>query len=432
MPFNPKSLIDNTPMTRLQYGTVIVCLIMNMIDGMDVTLIAYTAPAIAKAWTIGPQALGVVFSAGLIGMTVGTLLVAPLGDRIGRKNLILISAGIIGICIYITAYSTSINMLLIFRFLSGIGIGSMLANTAALTAEYTPDKTKDFWVSFIVGGYPLGAVIAGLVSARVIPIHGWERMFIYAGLSSLITLPLILFFLSESMDYYIKHQPLNALSKVNSILQKMKHSTIDQLPQRINKQAVLPINKLLSSEYKIPSIQLWIAMFMALAAVYFLTSWIPKLATNAGLPMQLAIYAGTVFNLGALFGIITQGYLSSRFGLKKTIGVFLIITSVLMASFGLFIGSSLLLLLVGLLGFGIQGGWVGLYACAARMYPTEFRATGIGWALSAGRVGGIVGPILGGVLIGAGLSLVNNFIVFAIPTLIAGLLTLKISSKKIS
>ena len=148
--------------------------------------------------------------------------------------------------------------------------------------------------------------------------------------------------------------------------------------------------------------------------------------------MELAIYAGTVFNMGAFIGIVIQGYFSSKYGLKRTIGVFLILTAVLMAVFGLFKGSSWLLVIFGLMGFGIQGGFVGLYAVAARMYPTEFRTTGVGWAIGSGRLGGIIGPLLGGVLIGMGLSMTTNFLIFSVPTVIAGVITMYISSKRVS
>ncbi len=402
-----------------------------MLDGMDVLVISYTAPAIAKAWSIGPDVLGSVFSAGLIGMTIGTLFIAPYADKIGRKNLILISAVVMGACIYLTASASSVNELLAFRFLSGLGIGCMLASTAALTAEFTPNKTRDFWVSFVISGYPIGAVVSGLVAAKVIPQQGWEQMFRYAGVASLMAIPLIIFFLSESIDFYIKAQPKNALEKTNVILGKMGYSAIEALPPAPAAQAAIPVGKLLEGAYKKPSIELWVALFMAFAALYFMTSWIPKLASDAGLSLKLAIYAGTVFNVGAFFGIITQGYFSSKYGLKKTIGVILILTAVLMACFRFFIGSDLLLLVFAMLGFGIQGGFVGLYAFAARMYPSEFKTTGIGWAMGAGRIGGIVGPKLGGILIALGLSIGANFLIFSVPALIAGIMTWRNSSEDV-
>lgn len=431
MDVSSKTLLDQQPFTRLQYTTVLICFLMNMLDGMDVMVISYAAPAIAKGWNSSPEALGIVFSSGLFGMTFGALLLAPFADSLGRKTMILISAAMMGFSIYMTAQATSVIHLIGFRFVSGLGIGSMLASTAALAAEYTPDKTKDFWVSFAIGGYPVGAVLSGLVAARVIPESGWQTMFQLAGLATLVALPIIQFFLTESLEFYLKSQPTDALVKANVILDRMRMNTLLALPPKPTRRQGIPLRSVLDGEYKTPTIQLWVALFLAFATLYFLTSWIPKLASNAGLSIELAIYAGTVFNVGAFFGIMTQGYFSSRVGLKKTIGIFLIMTGVLMAIFGLFMGSSLLLLLFGLLGFGIQGGFVGLYAVAARLYPTEFRTTGVGWSIGIGRLGGIIGPAVGGVLIGMGLSMVTNFLIYAVPTIFAGIMTLYISSKKI-
>jgi MFS transporter, AAHS family, 4-hydroxybenzoate transporter len=418
-----KSYFSDTQISSLQYATLFVCFVMNMLDGMDVLVISFAAPAIAKAWSISPATLGVVFSSSLTGMTIGAILLAPLADKIGRKTLVLLSALIMGICIYVTSYAENVTQLVVIRFLSGLGIGCMLATTATLAAEFSPNKTRDFWVSLVIAGYPTGAVISGLISAKIIPAYGWQSIFELAGIAGIVCLPLIYFFMNESLDFYVKAQPKNALNNLNKVLVKLGQIPEKELPPKSVKTQVNAIGSLLEADYQKPTLQLWIALFAAFASLYFLTSWIPKLATTAGLSLELAIYAGTVFNVGAFFGIITQGYFSSKYGLKKTIGVFFVCTAILLACFGLFSGSYLILVVLAFLGFGIQGGFVGLYAVSARMYPTQFRATGIGYAMGAGRVGGIVGPMVAGVFIGAGLSMANLFLIFAVPALIAGLLT---------
>jgi MFS family permease len=289
-------------------------------------------------------------------------------------------------------------MLTFFRVISGVGIGGMLASTATLTAENAPTKTKDFWVSFVMSGYPIGAVISGLVAASVIPKYGWQTMFQVAGVTTFITLPIVFFFLKESYEYL----------------------------QKSNKTHQSSMAVLITEKYQKSTLMLWIAIFMAFATLYFLTTWIPKLASATGLSVELSIYAGTVFNLGAFCGIVSQGYFSSKFGLTRTISVYLIFTAILMLIFGYFHGSILVLILFGLIGFGVQGGFVGMYSLAARLYPTEIRATGVGGAVGVGRIGAIFGPLLGGILIGAGLTMTINFMIFALPTLIAGWFILKI------
>jgi AAHS family 4-hydroxybenzoate transporter-like MFS transporter len=370
-----------------------------MLDGMDVLIISYTAPAIAEAWKISPANLGIVFSSGLLGMTVGAIFLAPLADRFGRKPLMIFAATLMGICIYLTSFATDINSLLIFRFVSGLGIGIMMASTAA----YTPNVSRYFWVSTVVAGYPLGAVLTGVFSANIIRDAGWQRMFELAGMATFLVLPIIYFFLQESYEF--RSQPKSEVSKVRSLFEK---------------------------DVKWGTFQLWSALFLSFTTLYFLMNWIPKLASNAGLSMELAIYSGTIFNLGAIVGIPIQGYFSSKFGLKKTIGILLIITAIFLAIFGWFKGSNLILAILFLLGFGVQGSFVGLYAVAARMYPTAFRTTGVGWAIGMGRLGGIIDPILGGLLVSLGLGMSESFMFFAIPSILAGIITLKITAKTIS
>lgn len=394
--------MENKSISKLQLTTILICFLMNMLDGMDVMVISYAAPNISKDWSISPQSLGIVFSAGLLGMSIGAMFLAPRADKIGRKSMILICNLIMGVSVSAISRVNSVEVLTFFRVISGIGIGGMLASTATLTAENAPAKMKDFWVSFVMSGYPIGAVISGLIAANIIPEYGWKTMFQVAGISTFITLPIVYLFLKESSEFLNK-------------------PVLKESPA---------VGELLTDKYRKSTSMLWISIFMAFASLYFLTSWIPKLASVTGLSAELVIYAGTVFNLGAFCGIISQGYLSEKFGLQKTIFSYLIFTAVLMLVFGFFKGSTLVLILFGLIGFGIQGGFVGMYSLAARLYPTEIRATGVGWAVGAGRIGAIFGPLLGGFLIGAGFSMTTNFMIFAIPTLIGGITTLCISMKE--
>ena len=420
-------------MTQVQYFSIAICFLMSVLDGMDVLVVSYCAPAIAEDLNLGPKTLGFVFSAGLIGMAIGAVFLAPFADKFGRKKLILASAFIMGLSVLLTSLSENILQLILMRLVSGLGIGCMLATTATLTSENVLNNSKDFWVSLVISGYPVGAVASGYVAAAIIPSYGWESMFVLAGLTTLLTIPLIFFFLSESPQFYLKKQPKDALAKANKILIKMNFKPLDSLPKIGLKANNKPlVSRLFSEKYKISTLQLWAALFFAFGCLYFLISWIPKLATDAGLSIELAIYAGTIFNVGAFFGIVLQGYFSSKIGLKKTISFFLLLTFLLMASFKLFVGTDILLLVYFLLGFSLQGGFVGLYAVAARLYPTEFKTTGVGWAIGMGRVGGILAPLIGGLLISIGLSLSANFFIFSIPALIASGLTYYMSSKEIT
>ncbi|MEZ0538328.1 MFS transporter [Fibrella arboris] len=415
-----------TRLSGLQVSSILVCFLMNVLDGMDVMVISYTAPAIAKAWGVSPADLGLVFSTGLLGMAVGAMFLAAKADTIGRRQMILLSAVLMGSCVLATMYASSVMMLILARFISGLGIGSMLASTATLTAEYAPARTKDFWVSLVMAGYPIGAVLSGMVAARIIPAYGWQAMFGVAGATTLLTLPIIYFFLAESLDFLLKSRSASALERANALLVRMQRTPLTELPALQTVAVKASVTELVGANRRVATLLLWVALFMSFATLYFLIMWIPKLASNAGLAMNLAIYAGTVFNLGAFFGILTQGYLSAQLGLQRVICGFLMATAALMVAFGFVSGSVWVLVLVGLIGFGIQGGFVGMYSLAAKLYPTRIRATGVGWAVGAGRIGAVVGPIVGGLLIGLGWSLSANFMAFAIPAFIAGMTTLLI------
>ena len=422
-----KSKIDSRNISFFQYLIIFICFFLNIIDGMDVLVISYTAPVIASSWDISFETLGVVFSSGVLGMAIGALLLAPYADKIGRKKIILMSTIIISIGILLTGFSKNIYHLIFLRFLSGIGIGTMLASTVSLVSEYTPNRSRDFWVSFILSGYPIGAILAGYLSNYILKYYSWEFVYIIFGLISIFFIPIIYFFLLESVDFLIKNQPKNVLSRVNLILKKLDFSKIEFLPSKINIGSKIAVNSLFQARYIDSTIKLWTAFFFSFACLYFLISWIPKMVTELGLSLELGIYSGTVFNIGAFFGIVTQGYFSSKFGLKKIISIFLIFTFLIMTQIQHFFGSDWMLLIFGALGFTIQGGFVGLYSVAARIYPTEFRTTGVGWGIGAGRLGAVLGPLVAGILIGAGISVSMNFIIFAIPALIAALITYMIA-----
>jgi len=426
-----RALIDSRPISGLQYTVIALCFLMNILDGMDVLVISYAAQALATEWAISPEALGVVFSAGLFGMTAGALLLAPIADYLGRRTLILLCLVIMAAGVLLTAHAQNIMQLTVLRFASGLGIGAMLASAATMTAEYAPDRRKNFLVSAVLAGYPVGATLSGVVAAWVIPEFGWRTMFTVAGLATALAFPVVYFLLPESLNFLVKVQRTNALEKINSILRSMGSAEISVLPPTAAPAAHSKVSSLFAAGKRAPTLWLWLAFFMSFATLYFLLSWIPLLAANTGLSQRLAIYAGAVFNFGAFFGILLQGYSSELLGLRRAIGVFLVASAGLMTVFGYLSGSAAVLVLFGLIGFALQGGFTGLYSVAARLYPTEVRTMGVGWAIGVGRTGAIVGPAVGGLLIGMGLSMSANFIVFAVPVVVAAVATALIRSAQI-
>ncbi|MBF8269335.1 MAG: major facilitator superfamily MFS 1 [Gammaproteobacteria bacterium] len=415
-----RDLIDNSAITLTQIGVLIICVLMNMLDGMDVMVISYSGPTIQSEWGIDSQTLGIVFSLALLGMALGAAFLSSKADVMGRRNMIIICILVMGGGVLLTSQAENLWQLGLLRFISGLGIGAMLASTVTLASEYAPDRQRNLFVGIVLAGYPVGATLSGLVAAEVIPVYGWRTMFIGAGVATLITLPLAIFLLVESWDWLLKKQPPNALDRLNLILRKMGHADLAGLPEMTHEAKTKPgVGSLFRHGRADSTYKLWIAFFMGFATLYFLTTWIPNLARNTGLSLELAIYAGTVFNLGAIFGNVLQGYISQIIGLRKAIIAFYVITGILMIAFGYISGNWLILITFGLIGFGSQGGLIGLYAVGARLYPTEVRNTGIGWAIGAGRTGAIISPTIGGTLVNAGLSLASSFLIFVAPLALA-------------
>lgn len=401
-----------------------VCFLLNALDGIDVLAISYAAPLLAKEWEISSGGLGAVFSSGLFGMTMGALFLAPHADRFGRKAAILFSVALTGLGVLLTALAQSVETLMILRFISGLGVGTMLASISTIAAEFSPNKQRNLIINIISAGFPIGAALFGLIAADIIPSVGWRGIFVLAGIATLLTFPLVWFVVPESLLFLARARPKGALANLNQTLKRIGLEQLSELPSPPADLIPRSVKSLFSQNLRQSTICIWLSFFMSFATLYFLASWIPKLASTAGLSLNLAIYSGVVFNVGAAVGTIIAGYMSQKIGLKPTIFGFLVLSSLAMVSFTLVVGSSAVLPVFGLIGLLLQGGFVTLIVVAARLYPTEIRTTGVGWAIGAGRTGGIAGPIVAGFMLATTMSMAESFRWFAIPLVIAALLTL--------
>lgn len=430
---DPGKLIDDSPMTGMQVGVIGVCFLLNMLDGMDVLAISYAAPSISEDWTISLQALGVVFSAALVGMTIGAIFISPYTDVVGRRKMILASTFIIAAGMVATAFAQSVAQLMVLRLVAGLGIGAMLASLTAMVSEYAPKRHRNLCILTLHAGYPIGAILAGLVASWVLPEFGWRPLFVFAGAVSLIAVPIVFFWLPESLQFLSRSGRENALTEINKILKRMGRSAIDALPVTTGGPSDSKgLRALFSADLTIPTVMLWLTFMMSFATLYFLLSWVVKLAVDSGMELRNATYAGIVLNLGAFFGSLSMGYLSSKINLTKVIAFFFPLGAVMCVAYGNLTGSlSVVLVLIFVLMYFVHGGFTGLYAVAARLYPTEIRTTGVGWAIGAGRIGAIVGPAAAGLILGAGISIGWTFVIFAVPLLIAGLLISRLSSHEL-
>lgn len=417
-----RRLLDQHAMSGLQILVVLLCFGLNMLDGMDVVLMSFAAPALADDWGIPATALGLVFSAALAGMTAGCLFIAPYADVIGRRRMIMLALFMIGGGMLWSGVAATVTQLALARVYTGLGVGALLASMAAMASEFASENRRNLCVSFVQAGFPLGAVITGFVSAEIIPTLGWRPMFIGAGVLTLIMLPVVYLYLPESLEFLLRKQPTKALNAMNRTLRRMGHSAMATLPPPPSNAPQKQSVKALFGPRSFSTWMLWSGVFLGFFALYFVISWIPKIAVNAGLPLEQAIYAGTAYNVGSIFGSILLGWISSRFGLQRMIMLFFIAAAGIMLIFGnVSMGVSTILFCSLLIGITLNGGFNGFWPTAARLYPTEIRTTGIGWALGAGRAGAVLGPLIGGYLLHSGASLALTFAIFAVPLVLAGI-----------
>jgi len=422
-------VIDNGQVSKQQMLVIGLCMFFNMLDGFDIIAMAIVASDVSTELQLSPDRLGWIFSFALAGMMAGAMLLAPVSDIIGRRKMIILSVTLVGVSILLTANANSLAEFVVLRFISGIGAGAMLASQATLSAEYSPERYRAFSVAAVTSGYALGAMMTSVIAGFVMPEYGWRGMFWFGGGLTLSMVVVAWLFIPESLKYLFERRPANALERVNKILRKLKKDALSELPdiaergKKIKAGFFATLFKLLAKEHRVVTLTLWLTFFLCFATLYFLLSWIPKLMDDAGFEVAVGRQAFFLFNFGGVLGIYLLGILSTRFKLTNIIFALLFLSAMAMIVFAMApTERNLMLSIIFVIGMFQQGGFTGLYSAAAKAYPTEIRATGIGWSIGLGRLGAVLGPAAAGYFIAAGLDMSANFYIFAVPMAIGGLI----------
>ena len=422
-------IIDNGRASGQQLLVIVLCMSFNMLDGFDITAMAIVASAVASELSLTADKLGWIFSFALAGMMAGAMILGPVSDLIGRRRLIIASIALVGASVLLTAYADSLQEFIVLRFVSGLGAGAMLASQATLAAEYSPERYRALSVALVTSGYPLGAMCTSLVADLVMPGFGWRGMFWAGGAVTLAMTIVAWMLIPESLKFLVGRRPPGALRSANRILAKLGKPALDALPDAMagpragRRGFVATLVLLIAPAHRRVTVTLWTTFFLCFATLYFLMSWIPKLMTDAGYSETVGRDAFFLFNFGGVLGIYLLGALSTRFKLTDIIFGLLALSAIGMVIFALVPAEkSLLLLLIFVVGLCQQGGFTGLYSAAAKAYPTEIRSTGIGWCIGLGRSGAVIGPAVAGYLIYFGFDMSANFIVFAVPMAVGGVI----------
>ena len=417
------ALLADRPMSRLQIFAVALSVALNALDGFDVLAITFAAPGIARDWGINAAQLGVALSSGLAGMALGSLFIAPYGDRLGRRPLILICLVLMAGGMALTATATGLVSLCLWRVVTGLGIGGMVATINAVAAEFANERRRDFSVAVMTIGYPIGGLIGGFAVADLVEPYGWQSVFVVGAVATAAFIPLIWIGLPESLEFLGRVGTPAARARIDAALIRMGHPPlVGDLAPPPDKVRGGSVGELLGPRFRKLTLMLVVAYFLHILTFYFFSGWLPKLMSDVGYSTPDAIRTSAMMSLGGVIGGSALGWAAPRFGLIRLVTIAMVGTSVTFVAFGLVSGLVAVQAMAFLAGVCVFGGIVGLYALLARAFPSELRVTGTGLAIGIGRGGAIVGPLVGGFLIAGGVSIPLSIAIIGACALGAALL----------
>ena len=424
--------LNKAKLGRFQIQIMAICFAVAMLDGFDTQSIAFVAPALKTIWAVPAGEFGVLFSAGLFGTMLGAIGLGALADRVGRKTIIVISVLTFSVMSLLSATASSTEELIVYRFITGLGLGGAIPNIIALTSEYAPTAVRTTVVTVMFTGFPLGAVLGGIVSAQLLAVYGWPSVFLLGGILPLLLLPVILLWLPESVRYLAVRRKQGA--RVAAIMQRIDPGIDWNMPRPTHpdEKARPPhtVRDLFTEGRTAWTLLLWTLVFMSLLLTYFLVSWIPSLLADAGLGHREAVLGVVVLNIGGIVGSVVIGRISDRYGQFAPLVAGYGIGALAVAAIGVSTYSvPVVMAVIFIAGFCVLGAQLALAALSAKHYPTYMRSTGVGWAMGLGRVGSVVGPVIGGALLAYGLGQGPLFVAAAVPAAIAAVTIFAMSFK---
>jgi len=420
MNIDPRKIIDNSPMSRFQIFAVAITIALNALDGFDVLSIAIASNGILQEWGIGRDTLGFVLIAELIGMAIGSILLGGVADRTGRRPMMLGCLIVMASGMYMVTTTTNLLVLGIYRVITGLGIGGMLAAINAVAAEYANAKSKHMSVSIMAIGYPVGVVIGGYISSILLQTYDWRSVFYLGATTTALLIPLVYFFVPETVHWLARHQPDGALEKINTTLKRMGHATVSALPEITSEERKASVLDIFKPGLIAITLIVAFAYFFHITTFYFVVKWAPQITVDLGFAASDGAKAITWAMVGGAMGGAALGFATLKYGLKALTIAVLVLSSVAVIAFGRTSADlTQIYAFCFAAGFCTNAAIVGLYAIFAHAYPTHVRATGTGFAIGFGRGGSVLGPIVAGFLFEGGVSLPSVAMLLGIGSLIA-------------
>lgn len=407
----------SAPLNRFHYGLMFWCSFIMLFDGYDLVIYGSVVPHLMEQWSLSSVQAGWMGSSALFGMMLGALTMGPLADRYGRRRVILAAITLGSLTAFANAFAWDAQSFAAMRFITGIGLGGTIPNIVALMSDMAPRNRRNIMTTIMLGCYSLGALLSALVALIVMARFGWESTFVLAGLP-LLTLPWMYRYLPESLPYLVARDKIAATALMRRIKPDLNVNNL-HWPTLTVESTSTPVSRLFIEGRGIGTFALWIGFGMCLLMVYGLNTWLPKIMIAGGYPLVSGLKFLVTMNIGAVIGALGGGWLADRWGCKPTLLMLLVLAVASLCILGVKPGPILLNAMLLIAGAATIGSLAVIHAFAAQQYPSDIRATGISWCSAVGRLGGIAGPALGGLMLSLNLSLQLNFILCAVPGVIA-------------
>lgn len=415
-------LIAGSKMSRFQIVTIVVAIVLTVLEGYDDALIAFVAPFVTREFASSASMIGVVLSGSLIGMVVGSILVAPLADKVGRRLIAIIGTVIIAVGMLMSPLATSMGGLLLARIVTGLGLGALVSVVGVIVSEYSNRRVYPMVMAVYAAGINIGAVLGAVIIGPMLPIDGWRFGFWVGVVLSVIAFAIALFLFPESVSWLAARRRPGSLERLNRTLVRMGHSPLPLLPDDQRNRTVRghALRTVFSRRLVAQTILMIVGYVAFLVTFYFANNWAPNTMAEATRNPALAPPTTLALGLGGILGTLVFGIITSRVNPRIMTPIFLIVGAVGLAIFGsieTLLPSSLLVLFFA--SFFFSAGVAGFYQIVPKLYPTLARATGYGIVVGAGRIGGIASPILAGAAFDGGMSITTAFVIFSLPLVLA-------------
>ena len=412
-----EAALEGQRIGSLQLRVAAICLLAQTFDGYDLSSISMAAPALSQAWHLPGAAFASSFVMSSVGIMAGALISGPIGDRTGRKPVLLSSLMLLMVSSLACVWAASVPALAALRSFTGFGIGTLMPATVSLSSDYLPDRLRASAIMVVFTGAPLGGFLGGQVVAQLLPIYGWKVIFVIGGVLPMLLIPVVLFWLPESPRILLKRGRLTP--RAAALLQRLNidpASTGDGLDVASGN----PVAGLFRDGLAPTTVLLWTLYFANLISMYLIGYWMPTVLHMSGLTPADSVFAASLRDAGPLLSIFILAPLSQRFTPQSVLAFSLGAGILAIGAVGLLDMPYLpLLATIFVIGCCTTGSMTVINGMTAALYPARVRNTGMGWALGVGRLGGIGGPWLGGLLLGIGWPPRQIFLFACVTALIA-------------